>query len=1130
MKKNSIYSLIRQCIDNYQQILRKMKITILLIILTLTQVHATVHSQAVIAEMNFQEATLKDAFAKIESETGFKILYRADLIDMNQLTSVKVKNVTITELLGKLLFKTEIDYKIVNTNLIVLTPKFTLKVAGKVISAKDGQPIPGVSVVEKGTSNGTITDFDGNYSLIVESETATLVFSYIGYKSIELPVNGKTSMDVTLDEKDENIDEVVVIGYGTQKIGNVTGSVAKISGKDISSLPLVSIDQAMQGKVSGVSVINNGSPGSSPIVQIRGVGSINFSSTPLYVVDGIPTSSINNINSADIESLDVLKDASATAIYGSRGSNGVIIITTKKGNSKKFTVQYDGYAGAQKASKQLDLLKRDDYIKYATDLMNNAGHPLPERIDPATGRMNELIWTDPTGELSTTQTYATTETDWQDAMFRTAGIQQHTLSLSGGNEKSKFYTSAGYFKQDGIMVGTSYSRLNFRLNSNHEINKYVSFGETFSLSNDKNQLEGSTEDRPLLMHMERAIPYNPIYNPTFDGGFQGPTAYDGSDYQNPVLVATIDDNYYKAFKLIGTAFAEIKFADWLKFKSTVGLDYGNDMNFGFYHSWNDGYRASAPGASDYRATYTSWIFTNQLSFIKEINKHYINATLVAEKQSSNSYNLSGAGSLPDNNIQQMVGLSGQQTSGSKYEDVLLSYIGRVQYSFANKYLFSASIRADGSSKFAAGHKWGYFNSFSAGWNIKEEAFLKDVKAISDMKLRISYGETGFNGIGNYVWQSSMNIGNANYPYIGSTQGASMITRLGNPDLQWETTKMTNYGIDFKFLDNALSFTAEYYDRHTSKMILNIVPNPSFGYADATPTNIGEMSNKGFEFQVGYNKQVGQLGFNISANLATNKNEVLKLDLPTTKLWGNSNQDFGNYPITLTQEGMPVQQFYGFRVDHILQEGEAHPTMPNAQPGDIIFKDLDGSGTITDDDREVLGNYLPKFIYGLNFSINFKGFDFTVFLQGTQGNKIYNANRITTEGMQRLFNSDVAVLNAWTPTNTNTDMPRAVDSDPNNNARISDRWLEDGSYMRLKTLTLGYTVPSSVMNSFAKGVISNLRLYFSAQNLLTVTSYKGYDPEIGRRASSWNAYQLNQGVDYGMYPQPRTFLGGLQISF
>jgi len=1130
MKKND--AMTKGLVDIINPIVLKiMKISFFLLLVCTFSVNAAGYSQTRIS-INAKEASIRNVLREIESKSDYTFFYNEDFLDLNKTVTYTAENESVVNVLGNIADKTGLDFKVLENNLVVITrgDENNQKVVTGTVTDENGISMPGVSVQVEGTAIGAVTDINGKYNIELPGESGVLIFTFIGFTSLKISVKGGAIVNVKMIMEAQNLNQVVVVGYGTQKVGSVTGSIGKISGKDISTIPVASATQSMQGRVSGVSVTNNGgAPGSAPIVQIRGVGSINYNSDPLYVVDGIPVNSIHSIAPGDIESFDILKDASATAIYGSRGSNGVVIITTKKGSTNdKFTIEYDGYYGVQKAWKQLEFLNHDEYLKYGTDLLQNAALALPVRWSEA--EMNKPIYT------GASTTFKQTETDWQDAMFQTAAIQQHSVSLTGGSAKSKFFSSINYFSQDGTMVGTKYDRLNFRLNSTHEISKRLNFGETFSIYNGTNQGEKLSGNRPQIMHMIRAVPYMPIYDPTLDGGYRGPDGIDGTDYENPVRIALQPTSTYYSFKLLGSAFAEYKFTDWLKFKSTVGLEYTSDRRYNITPTFKDGtYHANTKEAlEDYRYTSTSWLFTNQLGADKTFGKHYISGVLVAEQQRVESYGLDAGGNLPDNTVQQLSNPTDVYVSGGKSEEALISYIGRVQYSYANKYLLSASYRADGSSKFAPGNKWGYFPSLSAGWRVKEESFLKDVKAISDLKLRASYGETGFNGIGNYVWQANENVGGAFYMLGSARSQASYFDKLGNLDLKWETTNMFNFGVDMKFLNNALSVSAEYYDRKTENLILYVQPAASLGYSQGTSTNIGSMSNKGFEFQLGYNKQIGEVLLNVTGNLSTNKNEVLKLDLPTSVIYAGANGDFGGDAITMTKEGEPIQQFYGYRVDHIIQTDEDHPTMPNAKPGDILFKDLSGADGVPDGkidayDREVLGSYLPKFQYGFNLALNWKGFDFSAFFQGSYGNDIFNANKITMEGMARLFNAGKGVLDAWTPTNTNTTMPRAVSGDPNKNARVSDRWLEDGSYLRLKTLTIGYTLPSDMLKTVSKGTISRIRVYVSTQNLLTFTKYTGYDPEIGRRSGLDNANLIN-GIDYGQFPSPRVVLGGLQVSF
>ncbi|MGA0560182.1 SusC/RagA family TonB-linked outer membrane protein [Larkinella sp. VNQ87] len=1010
-------------------------------------------------------------------------------------------------------------------------------IRGKVSDA-NGEALPGVSVVIKGSTRGTTTNGQGEYSLNVPAN-ATLVFSFVGYTTQEIPVNGRTSLNVSLVQDERALEEVIVVGYGTQKRASVTGAVSSVTPKELTALPVISAESAMQGRVPGVRVVNNGAPGQSPIVRIRGVGSINYASGPLYVIDGVPSGDLNNLDPKDIESLEVLKDASAAAIYGSRASNGVVIISTKKGSKDgKLHVNFDTYFGTQSAWKKLDLLNTQEYIQYATALLGNAGIAMPARLS----NLNTPIYE------GASQTFAQTETSWQDVMFKTAPIQQHQLSVSGGNNVSRFFASAGYFDQEGILIGTNYKRANVRLNSDHQLNKFLSFGQTLMISYDKMRGEqGFGGGRTAVMQMIRNLPYWPVSDPTKVGGYSSPTAADGSDPDNPVRIALQDQSYNQRIKLLGTLFTEIKFTNFLKYRFSFGADVVTNVGNNIFPIYNDGYKSRVQNnIQDNRTSYYSPILTNQLTFDKTFGKHYVNATVVAEKQTFRASTLNGNGFRPNNDINVLQGVSNPGVTSSLEESSLISYIGRVNYEFAGKYLISGSVRRDGSSRFAPGNKWGTFPSASVGWRVSEEQFLKAIPSISELKIRASYGETGFNGIGNYAWQSLISADNTNAVFGTSTVLGSYFSALGNTDLKWETTKMTNIGIDLGLFGNKLTFTAEGYNRRTDGLLLSVpIPN-SIGYSTSPLANIGSMKNWGYEFQVGYNHNEGDFRWNISANMDITRNEVTSLATPSATIYSGLNQDFGGFDITKTEAGQPIQSFYGWQVDGIFQtveevfnaprqnrpdSREDYDATKHTSPGDIRFKDLNGDGKIDAADRTYLGSYIPKFSYGVNFGANYKNFDLSVYLQGVSGNKIYNGTKVIEEGMLRLFNAGKGVLDAWTPTNTNTDVPRAVSGDPNNNSRTSDRFIENGSYMRVKNISLGYTIPTNVVSKFTLNTLTKARIYVSSTNLLTFTKYTGLDPEIGVNGSSGDATKLlTNGIDYGQYPQPRTVLIGLNIGF
>ncbi len=1012
-----------------------------------------------------------------------------------------------------------------------------IQVSGRVTD-EASNPIPGANIIIKGTTRGTSTDSDGKFSINVPDENAVLVVSFIGFISQEVPVGTRTEINIALISDIQQLSEVVVVGYGTQKKASVTGAISSVSSEAISAQPVVNVSQALQGRVAGVTVVNNGAPGAAPIIRIRGIGTIN-NAGPLFVVDGFPTSNLNSFNPRDIASVDVLKDASAAAIYGSRAANGVVLITTKRGaNNQKLSVNFDSYYGVEQPWRKLDLLNTEQYIDYATELMTNAdiykqetkaptdpdvviGSSIPPRISE--GGLDQPI------HSQTSQTFRQTNTDWQDEMFRTGRIQQHKVELSGGAAVSKLFASAGYFEQEGIMLGTGYKRGDARFNSDHNVSKRVSVGQTFYIAFDEQKIEQQSGGRTQLQHMIRSSPYFPVYNPDNYGGFFGSQGVDGSDPENPVRIAMQEKQNQQQLKFLGNAYVDVEIFDFLNYRFQGGVDYVNytqRVHQPAYNTGAGGY-SSRPAAllNQNRQNFTSVLLTNQLTFNKTFGKHFVNAILVAEQQTTNFSQISGAGENPlSNDVEEPVALSKTSFSGGRSQSALISYIVRANYEFANRYLIGASFRRDGSSRFSENNRWGNFPAVSVGWRISEEAFMASNSAISDLKLRASYGVTGNNQSGNYAWISTIS-GNQIYQFDrsgGTSSTGYTIRALANPNLSWESTYMTNVGLDVGILNGQFTLSAEYFNNRTTDMIIQRPIPLSYGYDTAPFDNVGEVENKGFELELGYMKSEGPLTFNVSGNLAVVRNNVLSLGDEGTTIsqgaWYGDN-------LTNTEVGQPIGYFNGYVVDGLFQAGESSPLQPNARPGDIRFKDINGDGALNSDDKTNIGHFLPDFSYGLNFSANWRGFDAMLFLQGVSGNEIYSVVKYDLEGMTRLFNSGSAVLNRWTPENTNTTVPRAVSSDPNQNARASDRFVEDGSYFRIKNLTIGYNVPAALM----RNAVAKLRIYVTSQNLLTATKYKsGYDPEIGNRNASTNG--LTQGIDYGQFPQARSLIVGVQLGF
>ena len=1004
------------------------------------------------------------------------------------------------------------------------------------VSDENGNPLAGVNVIIQGTTTGTITDANGKFN-IQASEEAALTFSFVGYKRKDVVVKKKKEINVTLEPDVTQLSDVVVVGYGTQRRQNLTGSVSDLTSDKIESKAVSSVESALQGQVSGLSVVNTGSPGTSPTVRIRGIGSINFSSDPLYVIDGVPVDNLNNFNINDMQSVSVLKDASAAAIYGSRAANGVILITTKKGTRDgKITLNIDASTGLQQPWKKLDLLNREEYIEFGTELLTNAGTDLPYRFS----HMDDPIYE------GTDQTYAETQTNWQDEMFRTAPMTQINVGLSGGDKNYRLYTSYGRFAQDGIMLGTNYNRHSLRINTEGDLNRFLTIGENLkaSFSQKANQrIEGG---RTIMKHTVNQVPYIPVLNPNNKGGYGGPSTVDGSDACNPVRIASMDDNMNHIVNLVGNAFAEITFTDWLNFRSSYGINYTTDRNTIRLPIYNTGYnQRNNNELTDNRNREFVEIFTNQLTYDHSFGKHDINAVLVGEQQKTNGSFLNGSGMQPNNDINQLSGATSQSVDGEISERILLSYAARLNYAFADKYLLNASFRRDGSSVFAPGKKWANFPGGSIGWVISEENFMQNIEVLSNLKLRASYGSVGFNAVNSaYPWQSVVYT-NTSAVFNNSENIGAYYHTLPNEDLEWEITHTTNAGFDLGLFDYAFTLSAEYYIREVDNLIVGNPLPTSMGYAIDPLANVGSMKNWGYDFEAGYNQRDGEFQYSISANISFVNNEVLELSSgqPNINREGVTS-DYGGYTITRTEEGEPIQYFYGWVTDGIFQSQDEidalNPDPDNNEyyqtestaPGDIKFKDLDGNGYIDEDDRTNIGSHLPDFTYGMNISADYKGIDASLFLQGVYGNEIYNGTKVLTQGMMRLFNQDKAVLDAWTPENTNTDIPRAIDGDPSHNVRTSDRFVEDGSYMRIKEFTIGYNFSENMMSSwFKQGTISKLRLYFTAQNLLTLTGYSGYDPEIGASSNySGENSTLLHGVDFGFYPQPRTYMIGISTSF
>lgn len=982
-------------------------------------------------------------------------------------------------------------------------------------TVQDGSgPLPGVNVVLLDNSKGTSTDFDGNFTLSGIDPQSTLVFSYVGFKTVEIPVNNRTTLNVTLELDAQSLDEIVVVGYGTQSRSEVTGAIASIDAEEITSVPVTTADQALQGRASGVNVINSGSPGAAPVIHIRGLGTPN-NNTPLYVIDGTISGGMGNLNPNDIKSIQILKDASTTAVYGSKGSNGVILITTKTGiPSEKATLSFDSYTGVNFITERYDLLNAEQYKRYASEI-----GPTPDRIsNPAYASM------------------ASNDTDWQDAIYRTGFVQSYNLALAGGNENSNFRFSGGYLGQEGAMIETDYERFNFRANSNFTFGN-LTIGEHMGISFDRQNPERDSGGRSILEHAIKIAPYLPIYNADNLGGFQGPSSsLDLQDAENPVRAQTLGELVNRSVNINGGIFAQYEIFDALTFKTQVGLDYGNGKNTSFIPSYSDDETNTNSTAyatiNKNTSIYQSLTYTNSLTFKKTFADYHNVEILALAEQQKTKWESVNARSLNDiSDAVDQLSINGVDLSSNSSEYLRIGYLGRLNYNFDQRYLVSASIRRDASSRFGKNNRWGWFPSFSAGWNIGKEAFMEDT-AFNNLKIRGSWGITGNDNIGDYLYSSTL-LTNFIYPIGGSAVQGTTANGLANPDLKWEETTMRNVGLDVGLFDNKLTFTAEYFNNKSEDLLVNLPLPLSHGFNNPNLTsNVGSVKTHGLEFNLGYNDFEGDFTWSASMNLSHSTNEVVTLNAggDSSPIYGGG---FEGENVTAISVGEPLFYFYGYQADGIYQNDaevdavlSANPNQNAILPGDVRYKDLNGDGQINADDKTKIGNPYPDLVAGLNLSAKYKNFDFNVFFAGSYGNDVYNTNLYDLYGMTRLFNSGVQVLDRWTGPGTSNFIPRALGATQNTSA--SDRYIEDGSYTKLKNLTIGYTIPTKFFND----AITKFRIYMSGQNLITITDYSGLDPEIGQISLNNGATrnQFEVGIDRGNYPQPKSIVFGLQLEF
>lgn len=1117
MKNNTLSG--RYCFKNprFKQIFRIMRIsTFLLMVCVFCSYAGNAHSQNAKVSIHMNNVKLDKILNEIEDQTDYLFIYN-NQVDINKITSVKVKNEAVAQVLDRILSGTGINYELEGTHIILTTEAIKdlhaqqqAKTVTGTVTDVSGEPIIGANIRIKGTTTGTITDIDGNFSIEAEPQSVIEV-SYIGYLTQETVINNQKSIRFLLKEDTKTLDEVVVIGYGVQKKADLTGSVANINTEKLNTQSNANIGQALQGKIAGVDIVSQGgAPGSGTRIMVRGIGTLNNAS-PLYIVDGMYMNSIDHINPNDIASIDVLKDASSAAIYGSRAANGVIIVTTKEGSNTegKPIIDLSVNLGISTASKFLDMLDAKGWAEVTTIARQAIGKPA---LDMATDLANKP------------------DNDWQDIMFRPALMQNYNLAVKGGGKYSTYYTGLGYFNQDGIVKGTNYQRYNIQSKNDYKRGIF---------SAGTNLIISFSHDKPLHQELRggmigtilQSVPTLEKYDDTREGGYGG--TY-GDVVNIPHPLAIIDDNimdrYNENVKIFANLYAQIELFKGLKYKLNLTPDFSFERYKNYLNKYDFGLATnSITQLTERQRRRRNILVENLLTFDRTFGEHKISALAGYTYQDSRFRHIQAYGEgLPQGLEEIDAATTNRSNEGNSWRSVLTSILGRVFYSYQNKYLFTATIRRDGSSKFGKNNRYGYFPSFSLGWNVAEEKFMENVHWLDQLKLRGGYGVLGNQEIDNYQYSSTITTG-INYPdgNGGLLQGA-FPKNFANPDIKWEETAMTNVGIDFMAFNNRLSLTADYYVKNTKDILLTVPIPISSGGANDPIRNAGKIRNNGFEFNLGWMDQPNpDISYGINLIGSFNKNKVIAMGSESGSIKGGSTNQ--NITTSETKAGYPIGGYWlistaGYfnsqeEVDAYAKDGKK--IQPAAEPGDIKFVDANNDGVINDDDRVFQGSPFPDFTFALNGNMRYKNFDLSIGLQGVLGNKIYNATRQTLEDVTKGSNFLASCLDYWTPENKNASHPRLTWDDPNRNTRAeSDRYLENGSYLRLRSVQLGYTFPQT----WFKGAIQHARVYINAENLFTITSYSGYSPDV-------NADNANyRGFDNFIYPTNRTFMLGLNVTF
>jgi len=1103
--------------------------------------------------VTLSNTTMLEALQYLQKNNNVKFIYSASSLDADKHFSLNINNQTLKTVLDQVFKDNGINYDVMNDRVVLekkaaTTPTInaadpgvviTEEAAAKVIitgkvTDNTGQPVPGATVTEKGTTNGITTGVDGGYKLSVAGPASVIVVQFIGYAKREIVVGDQTVINVVLTEDIKTINEVVVVGYGTQKRTTVTGAISSVKASDLQDQQVTRLDDALRGRVTGVSVVqSSGSPGSAPQIRVRGVTS-RLNSDPLYIIDGVTVDNggLDNINPNDIESMDVLKDASA-AIYGSRASNGVIIVTTKKGKKGDAVISYNGYVGFQAPVSKVKLANATQYATLRNEAAANDGKTAIFPNPAALG----------------------TGTNWQDQIFsNSALIQNHNLNVSGATDKVTYYTSFGYLDQKGVIMPdiSGYKKFNFTVNTTYKLKKWLTVGENFNYAYTKNKAFGNTNSvfggplssalnldplTPTVVNDVNAQPNAGVYNTAnivrnAKGLPYGISNYVAQEITNPLAYAqTRLGNYTDATNLLGSAFAEIEPIRGLKVRSQISAKqayYGGDSFTPLYYLNASSVTTITNQTTSFNRNLT-WNWDNTATYTRSFGKHNLTALIGTSAQKTTASGLQGVftgepvSSLTDASINFSLPAANRLANPALgLDDVqphtLASTFGRITYDYDQKYLFSGVIRRDGSSRFGSNHVYGTFPSAQVGYVLTREDWFPKNSFVDFLKIRGSFGIVG-NEMALGPFRYAAIVAGGRNAVFGNTLGIGYSPAApANSDLKWEQTQTTDIGFDATLFNN-LSVTFDVYKKLTKDMLQTVQLPTYAGFSGQPSFNTGTMENKGVELSLGYANKIGDLSYNVGGNISYNHNEVTSVGSLINYL-PIGNVQSSTYEIGRFTTGQPLGEFYGFRelgvfhsqaeIDSYTRNGQK--IQPNAKPGDFKWQDTDGDGKITQADRQFLGNPLPTFTYGINLSANYKNFDIKLFGQGVWGNKIYQAYRRLDIASA---NYPIEALNAWTTQNSSSNYPRLSDVDGNQNFKNpSNFYLQNGAYFRIKTLQLGYTLPKNILNSID---VKKVRVFLSSNNLATITGYKGYDPEI------------SGGIDMGIYPQARTFMAGLDIT-